>query len=101
MIKYIPQSPQEFENQGKPSGIHEKKLFNLNATKLSIKSTIANDTGKCLYKGTTSKFYYWFEDDDIARSLHSNEDDSWFITKRNGSAYDEVSVDKKHIHVPK
>ena len=33
--------------------------------------------------------------------MHSNEDDSWFITKRNGNAYDEVSVDKKHIYVVK
>ena len=33
--------------------------------------------------------------------MHSNEDDSWFITKRNSNGYDEVSVDKKHIHVVK
>ena len=56
---------------------------------------IAYDKGKYLYKGTTSKFYYWLEDDDAPRSVHSNEDDSWFITKRNGNAYDKVSVDKK------
>ena len=29
------------------------------------------------------------------RSSHSNEGDSWFIKKRNDSAYDEVSIDKK------
>ena len=33
--------------------------------------------------------------------MHSNEDDSWFITKLNGNAYDEVSVDKKHIYAVK
>ena len=33
--------------------------------------------------------------------MHSNEDDSWFITKRYGNAYDEVSVDKKHIYAVK
>ena len=33
--------------------------------------------------------------------MHSNEDDSWFITKRNGNAYDEVSLDKIHIYVVK
>ena len=48
-----------------------------------------------------SKFYYWLEDDDTPHSVHSNEDDSWFITKRNGHAYDEVSVDKKYIYVVK
>ena len=87
--------------KGKSSGIRENKLFTLNATKISIKSAIANDYGKYLYKGTASKFYYWLEDDDAPRSVHSNEDDSWFITKRNGNAYDEVSVDKKHIYVVK
>ena len=49
----------------------------------------------------TSKFYDWLENDDVPRSMHSNEDDSWFITKRNGSAYEEVSVDKKYIYVVK
>ena len=33
--------------------------------------------------------------------MHSNEDDSWFITKRNGGAYGEVSVKKEHIYVVK
>ena len=66
---------------------------------MSIKSAIADDNGKYLYKGTTSNFYYWLEDDGAPRSAHLNEDYSWFIMKRNGSAYDEVSVDKKHIHV--
>ena len=94
-------SPQDFEFQGRPSGIRENKLFTLNATKTSIRSAIADDNGKYLYKGTASKFYYWLEDDDAPRSVHLNEDDSWFITKCNGSAYDEVSVDKKHIYVVK
>ena len=97
----IPQKSSKSEDQGKSSGIHGKKLFNLNATKLSIKSTITDDSGKYLYKETTSKFYYWLENDDTTSSVHSNEDDSWFIRKRNGSAYDEVSVDKKHIYVVK
>ena len=48
-----------------------------------------------------SKFYYWLEDDGAPRPAHANEDDSWFITKRNDSAYDEVSVDKKHIYLVK
>ena len=33
--------------------------------------------------------------------MHSNEDDNWFITKRNGGAYGEVSVKKEHIYVVK
>ena len=100
-LNILLKSPENFEYQGKPSGIHENKLFPLNATKISIKSAIANDYGKYLYKGTASKFYYWLEDDDAPRSVHSKEDDSWFITKRNDNAYDEVSVDKKHIYVVK
>ena len=47
-----------------------------------------------IYKKNARKFYYWLEDDDAPRKVHSKEDDSWFISKRNGSAYDEVSVDK-------
>ena len=35
------------------------------------------------------------------RSSHSNEGDSWFIKKRNDSAYDEVSIDKKYVYVAK
>ena len=33
--------------------------------------------------------------------MHSNEGDSWFITKPNDNAYDEVSVDKKDIYLVK
>ena len=101
MLNILLKSPQDFEYQGKPSGIREDKLFTLNATKISIKSSIADDNGKYLYKGTASKVYYLLEDDDAPRPAHSNEDDSWFITKRNGSAYDKVSVDKKHIYLVK
>ena len=38
---------------------------------------------------------------DAPHSVHSNEGNSCFMTKRNGSAYDELSVDKKHIYVVK
>ena len=65
---------------------------------MSVKSAIADDNGKYLYKGTASKCYYWYN---APRSVYSIEDDSWFFTKRNGSACDEVSVDKKHIYVVK
>ena len=41
------------------------------------------------------------EDDDTPHSAHSNEDYSYSITKCNGSAFDEVSVDKKHIYLVK
>ena len=101
ILNILFKGPEDFEYQGKPSGIRENKLFTLNATKISIKSAIADDNGTYLYKGTASKFYYWLEDDDAPRSVHSNEDDSWFITKRNGNAYDKASVDKKHIYVVK
>ena len=97
ILNILPKSPEEFEYQGKPTGIRENKLFTLNAAKISIKSAIADDNGKYLYKGTASKFYYWLEDDDAPRSVHSNEDDSWFITKCNGNAYDEANVAKKHF----
>ena len=100
-LNILPKSPEDFEYQGKPTGIRENKLITLNATKISIKSAIADDNGKYLYKGTASKFYYWLEDDDAPRSVYLNEGDSWFITKRNGNAYDEVNVDKKHIFVVK
>ena len=69
--------------------------------KISFKCAIANDNGRYLYKGTASKFYYWLENDGTPRLVHSNEDDSWFITKRNGGAYGEVSVKKEHIYVIK
>ena len=74
---------EDFEYQRKPSGIRKNKLFTLNATKISFKCAIANDNGRYLYKGTASKFYYWLENDGTPRLVHSNEDDSWFITKRN------------------
>ena len=95
ILNMLPKSREGFEYQGKPTGIGENKLFTLYATKISIKSAITDDNGKYLYKGTASKFYYWLEDDNAPRSVHSNEDYSWFITKRIGNAYDEVNVDKK------
>ena len=53
--------------------------------------------GNFYTKERRDKFHYWLEDDDAPHSAHSNEDDSWFITKCNASAYDEVSFDKKHL----
>ena len=76
ILNMLLKSPQYFEYQGKPSGIRENKFFTLNTAKISIKSAIADDNGKYLYKGTASKFYYWLEDDGAPPSAHLNEDDS-------------------------
>ena len=47
-LNILLKSPEDFEYQGKPSGIRENKLFTQNITKISIKSAIADDNGKYL-----------------------------------------------------
>ena len=61
ILNILLKSPEDFEYQGKPSGIRENKFFDDN-----------DDNGKYLYKGTASEFYYWLEDDDAPHSVHSN-----------------------------
>ena len=46
ILNMLLKNPPDFEYQGKPSGIREKKLFILNATKISIKSGIVDDNGE-------------------------------------------------------
>ena len=56
ILNVLLKSPRDFEYQEKPSGICENKFFTLNATKISVKSAVADDNGKYIYQGKVANF---------------------------------------------
>ena len=81
ILNILLQNPEELSLNTKPSAIRHDKVFTLNSEVISMESMKADDNGPYVYKGTTTKSYY-YDTNDGAFVVHKFDDYLYYYNKR-------------------
>ena len=97
LLSILLKEPEQMRMTEKSSAIRTDKVFTLDAKVITVESMKADDNGPYVYKGTSTKPYF-YDKNDGAFMVHKYDNILYYYNKREGNKYSKEFVSRQNIY---